>query len=83
MMTPSAPAMGTFSASIPYSKKQRVTHFVPGTQVRQNEERNRGFRTSIDDSFMMRMTSYNSMLLYLTGASHASLDWGTRNTTSL
>lgn len=74
MMTPSVSAMGTFSASIPYSKRQRVTHFVPGSQVRQNEERNRGFRASIDVSFMMRITSYNSMLLYLTGASQASLD---------
>lgn len=75
--------MGTFSASIPYSKKQRVTHFVPGTQVRQNEERNRGFRTSIDVSFTMRMTTYNSMLLYLTSASHASLGLDTANTTTL
>lgn len=77
-MIPSASAEETFSVSIPYSKRQRVTHCVPGTQVRQKEERNRGFRTSIGAGFTMRLTSYNSMLLYLTITSHVSVGSGTK-----
>lgn len=77
-MTPSTSAAETFSASIPYSKRQRVTHFVPGTQVKQKEESNRGLRTSRDVGFMMRLTSYSAMLLYLTSVSYASVGLGTK-----
>lgn len=76
-MTPSTSAEETFSASIPYSKRQSVTHFVTGTQVKQKEERNKHFRTSRDVRFMMKLTSYNTMLLHLISASYASVGLGT------